>query len=452
MKLTIGENNNFFNLISILTLGVIIGTLSSYNSKVAIICALVTLTFLIIFYKFRTSTVVFLLFLLTLIPLINSYGISTAGVNISISDLYILLCVIFLVIFNNSIVKERSKNNFYMPCFTVTIILMIYVPISFFYNTPSEVLNIARNISYSIVTYLIIISISDYISFQKKLKIISLIVSLYTIITYFKIVGETNLYPLFRNAETFHVAMFCYFLISTIFSENNKYTILNWILILLLAVGIIVQQDRIQIIAVFVSIFITFTYLFFKNNKYRKRIALFLTLNGFFVYLIIKIIYIFNVKSIIGLLENYYNYRIKILFNTSGQLQSDTSLSIRSLQYKNIINETSTSIKNIFFGKGLAADYGNGITVVDSFWFWIFLNMGILGLIVFSYYLFTPLIKLVRTKNNLSKDQISIFSAYIGSLIVTISIPNMIMRIDDSVTFGILFALIHLFINEKARR
>lgn len=451
MKLIIGDKS-YFNLILGLVLSILIGTLSSFNLNVLIILTVSSIFLFFLLYKFRTSTIAFFLLLLTMIPMLSSYGFNIVGIKISISDIYILFCLIYLLVFNSSIVKEKEKYNLYLPCLIVAIILMLYVPISISYNNPAEVLNIFRNIGYSIITYLVIISVSDYRNLQKKIMIISFAVSLYTIFTYFKIVGETNLYPLFRNAETFHVAMFCYFLIKTLLNENKKNLIINWCLISLLAVGIIVQQDRIQIIAIFISILITFGYLLIKKSGAQKKIAIFFIYVSIVIYLAVKIIYAFKIQSVIGLLENYYNYRIKVLFNNNGQLQNDTSLSIRSSQYENIVDEVSSSFNSMFFGKGLAAEYSNGIVIVDSFWLWIFLNMGILGLILFSYYLFTPLIKLLKVKHSVDKEWVCLFSAYIGSLVVTISIPNMIMRIDDSVTFGILFALIHLFINKEIRR
>ncbi|SIQ90508.1 hypothetical protein [Domibacillus enclensis] len=444
---------NWRHLLLALMIGGSVGALSLLGTDIFSMIAIGLIIFtvsVLLYLKFRDMFVLTVTILVCFTPQISSIGVNIGSINVSVTDFVILFNVFYLFVTKKYLkifslyLKKPIIFNIFL---SLTMLLGIYLMFSV-YNDFGLALKLARTLLYSFFIFVLWIVYCKKEDTIRLVIFLSMATSTIVILTYIGIFISKGEYAIFRNAETFLAGAFCYLSIWLITAKDSKKTKMSAFIAMVLLVGaIVVQQDRVQIVAVVVSLLAAMLFLIIKRAFLFKRVfnlvfSFFAVFS--FIYLLVKLI---NNQGVNKMFESYYTNRILILFNNNGNLQLDTSLSIRVSQYQRIIEQNSENILTLLFGKGLAATYFGSTVVVDSFWFWIILNLGLVGFIFFIGFFAFPTLKILQyPKANLSAP---VFSYIVAAIIMSLTTPNMIYRVDDSVGVGIIFGMVYLLITTE---
>ncbi|MDW8516028.1 hypothetical protein [Priestia flexa] len=393
------------------------------------------------------------------IPKLGELGMNISFLKVSITDLIMLVFFIGLLI--KSLNKDLLSNKLFYILTFLTMLFLLYLA---FY--PSDNMSIAIKMTRNIFVYIwmgyIIVSswLSRNIERPEQLlmpfNLLLLITSVSSIIYYIFLYIEKKEFVLYRNAETFMASAFCYLIIYLIVNKLNKKTLfIMSITLICLFFSILIQQERVQIIAIISSIGITLSIaliLFFQSKVkiYFSRLILFIIGS---VSIITSVI--MNNEVLKGLFNNYILYRINVMFH-GNTLQLDDSLNYRTEEYKTIVEVVSSDIFSLIFGKGLAYIYLDGHFLVDGFWMWILLNMGLIG--VLTFILLYIYIIVVFFKMNKFNFTLPLFAFLISTTVMTLTIPNFIYRVDEAMSFCLFLSYLQFLkntcssVNEKEKK
>lgn len=405
--------------------------------------------------KNSSKILIYMYILACIIPGISNYGINViTGVKVSIVDFLTFFIIIFSLL-NKNFVKSFFVT-FKRDKYTIKILTSIFLYILFYglisilidNMNAANAIRIIRNIFlmlFSCLSLYYIFQNEDESRIIKELVLLSIVASVINIYNYKKNYDLINTYDISRNNETLLISLFIFFIFYMLTNELKfKKKISIYISITLILVAIVTQQERTQILAFVVAGIISFLYyLLF----YRDRLKIVSILRLIILILIIIAIMIFLYENNIffnGLINNYIVNRINLIYNNHN-FNADTSISTRGQEVRIIFNLVSQSIINALFGKGIAAQYcldGNNIAIVDSFWLWTFLDMGLIGVVVFGILFIYLLYNIFKIDN---KHRVPVLAFFIATVIMTLFTPNFIYRIDDCISFAILIAIIFKF-------
>lgn len=130
-------------------------------------------------------------------------------------------------------------------------------------------------------------------------------------------------------------------------------------------------------------------------------------------------------------------------FSNSGSFNPDTSLQIRLNQYETILSLVFSDPFSFLFGKGLGAEYWDGVFIVDSFWFWVILNLGIVGVAIFGALFINLFAIAFKDKQNCTP----VIASIVSFMIMSLTTPNLIWRVSDSITMGVLLFVVYTVLN-----
>lgn len=391
---------------------------------------------------------IYIIMMCTLIGSINSeLGISIAqGIKLNAID------IIFILFFIYEFIVKKRKLCLFNPIKWI-LIMFLFMSIGvigglFNGGQISSIIRILRNIVYILVMFFLTYSIytdKKSINISKDLIVFSWIAIINCLLNVLMSFKEYNWFIYYRENANFQVFMFVFLLL---YKDNNKKyskkAIFRAITIIFLGICIFLSQERLQILAVVISLVLKFVYNILcilrkkeiKINISAKKIVFKLILLAFIAIILVSILKIDYVQNYI----NYFiEYRIGSIFNGGG-FNSDASLDGRMLQINNIINRDWIYY---LFGSGTGSVYLSAIGythIVDGMWLWIFKDTGIIGiLLLFSIYL-SIIIEVKKVIYNKS----SIAFGLIAILVLQIFTPNIMLGISDSVFIGYILALICL--------
>ncbi|MBY0091553.1 hypothetical protein H7S74_22765 [Priestia aryabhattai] len=403
--------------------------------------------------KKNTKTLICIILISVMfIPKIGELGVNINFLKVSITDLIMLVLLSMLLI--KGLNKALLSNKlFYILTFLATLFLLY---LAFF---PSDNMSIAIKMTRNILVYIWMgyIVVSSW--FNKNIAqpeqsimpftLLLFITSVSSIIYYISLYIEKREFVLYRNAETFMASAFCYLIMYLVVNKLNKKTLLMIsITLICLFFSILIQQERVQIIAIISSIGITLSialilFIQSKVKVYFPRLILFIVGSVSLITYIIM-----NNEVLKGLFNNYILYRINLIFR-GNTIQLDDSLNYRTEEYKTIVEVVSNDIFSLIFGKGLAHTYLDGHFLVDGFWMWIFLNVGLLGIFVFV--LLYIYIIVVFFKMNKFNFTLPLLAFFISTTVMTLTIPNFIYRVDEAMSFCLFLSYLQFLKNTCSR-
>jgi len=224
---------------------------------------------------------------------------------------------------------------------------------------------------------------------------------------------------------------------------SNLFRLLTLLMLLICA---FLSQERLQILSILVSIFVTqmiraINYLrksYIVKINLRKLAAFSISI----LFVVGSIYYLSKIDYLRSYFEYYQKYRIASLL-TGNQFIGDQSLNIRIEQF-NIILFSNHGVLGLVLGNGLGSTYkistGNNY-IVDSVWLWILKDIGTIGIFIL-YLVYFRIFSLISS----IKFQTYAFIAGIVSVsFLMLFIPNFLISINDSFAFGYLLGLIELF-------
>ncbi|WP_234123165.1 O-antigen ligase family protein [Clostridium hydrogenum] len=395
---------------------------------------------------------VYIYILSCIIPGVSDYGISIAdGIKMSIVDILALLIIITFLLKKDSIKKIflsfRHNKNSIKVLASIAIYVLFYGYISIFINDISAI-RIVRNIFLVLFDYLVLNYMfcnEDENKIVKKLMLLGIVASVANIYQYKKRYDLSQSYDLFRSNETLLVSLFVFFIF---YIMTNKFKLSKnihvSIVTVLILIALITQQERTEIIAFAVTFILLFLYYIF-FYKERLKIA-YIIKSIIFIFIVLAIfVYFYNNNDFLnGLVNNYIKNRINIIYSNHS-FNKDTSLSTRSSEFVIIGDLMSKNILSFFCGRGLLAQYClNGVNTftVDSFWLWIFLDMGVIGVLIFSIFFVYIIFNIFKIK---SRYKMPVLGFCIATIVMTLFTPNFIWRLDDGLSFAILMAITFRF-------
>lgn len=382
----------------------------------------------------------------SLIGSINSIlGISLGnGIKINATD--IVLVVFFIYEF---IIKKRKL--YIIEPIKLIILMILLMSSQMFLGILNgaqigTMVRVLRNGIYILLMF--ILTYSHYknnkiVNIQRDLLIFSWIA---IINCFFNILVNYKKYSWFiyyRENSSFQVFMFVFLLLY----KNPKKERLSMILVRILTIVclglcIFFSQERLQIIAVIVSLSLKIIYSIgdvltkneIKINISRKSIPYKLII---IIIVSVLVTNIMKIEYINDYIDYFMKYRLGAIFNGS-KFQMDASLDGRAFQLHNILNRHWIFY---LFGSGLSSIYTSaaGPTyIVDSMWLWVFKDLGIVGiLLLFTIYLFIYI-----EISKMDYNKLSVRFGLVAILVLQIFTPNIMLGISDSVFIGYIIAMI----------
>lgn len=370
------------------------------------------------------------------------------GINITSSIKINLTDILFIIYFLWSFFIKGYKIRIFKPIKLILIMLFAMI-ISMFWGIVNgselgDSIRILRNILY--IFFMFHLSYNYYkdkenINVYNDFMIFSWVAIINCFVTVTIKYLENNWFMYYRENPSFQVFMFTFLLFyKPKGKESSMRVIVRNITIILLGLCIFFSQERLQIIAISISILISLMYMI-KNKKLElkvsnKKLFLFIVVGITAVLVIRKIL---SIKFVQDYIEYFIRYRINSVIYDNNFI-SDASLNARQLQFMNILNR---DFIYYLIGSGLGSLYMSAtgfIHIVDGLWLWIFKDMGIVGLILLICIYISILIEVKKIKFN----KLAIISGLLGILILQIFTPNIMLVISDSVFIGYILSIICL--------
>lgn len=389
----------------------------------------------------------FIIFCVLIGSINTNIGINiTSSIKINVTDILFIICFLW------SFFIKRYKIRIFRPI-KLILIMMFVMTVSMFWGIVNgaelgDSIRILRNILY--IFFMFYLGYNHYkdkenINVYNDFMIFSWVAIINCFVTVTIKYLENNWFMYYRENPSFQVFMFTFLLFyKPKGKESSMRVIVRNITIILLGLCIFFSQERLQIMAICISILISLMYrlmYMIKNKKLElkvsnKKLFLFIVV-GIAVLLVIR--NILNIKFVQDYIEYFIRYRINsVIYNNN--FISDASLNARQLQFINILNR---DFIYYLIGSGLGSLYMSAtgfIHIVDGVWLWIFKDMGIVGLMLLISIYMSIIIEVKKIKFN----RLAIISGLLGILILQIFTPNIMLVISDSVFIGYILSIICL--------
>lgn len=434
-------------IISSLILMSIVSIFSNNIATLGLLC--LVMLFVILINKFNIKSVVSIFIIFNLVPELSKMNFTIGPIQIQSAEITMVIAL-FLIVLNrnkyNVIIKHKLTVYIFILLF---ILLTISLYFSVLYLDIGPAIKIYRNVMYIVVVFYLMAATFNKRSFLYSLFITTSIISISTILFFVYKVGIDNEFKLYRNAESFLVLSFSYLFFSFINKEQRFSFRTNIIIVVTLVLNlgaIVVQQNRVQLIAVVVSVVFTLLVrlFLFKGNDQNVAKSIFKLITIISIITILfRLLLSLDEVFFNGFLNTYYENRISILFSNSGSFNPDTSLQIRLNQYETILSLVFSDPFSFLFGKGLGAEYWDGVFIVDSFWFWVILNLGIVGVAIFGALFINLFAIAFKDKQNCTP----VIASIVSFMIMSLTTPNLIWRVSDSITMGVLLFVVYTVLN-----
>lgn len=374
-----------------------------------------------------------------------------AGIKINITDILLIAWIIY------EFILQKKKLIKFTPIKYI-LLLLFYLSVSLQWGIINdapigESIRILRNFIYIVAMFWLVEN--NYRS-KKKLNIyrdllffswIAIINCLYNVIIDFI---ENSWFMYYRENASFQVFMFV-FLLFYKSEENLKLNKKIFIIItnVLLGICILLSQERLQILAVIISIMFYIVYQILTVTR-KKNITLKVSQKKIFyniigiIFIFIFIINILKIEFIQNYIEYFIKYRFKSVIGSDG-FKLDGSLNARLFQVINILNR---NLIYFFVGSGLGSLYLSStgyIHIVDGMWLWIFKDGGMLGLLLLMLIYLSIGIEL----NKVIENKLALKLSLITILVLQVFTPNIMLGISDSIFVGYILALICLERNKR---
>lgn len=396
---------------------------------------------------------IYIVMISVLIGSINTnLGINIGSViKVNITDILLILWIIY-----EFILKNRKLIKFTPIKYILLLLFLLLLSLQWGIINDASIgdsIRILRNFIYVVAMFWL--AYSSYIS-KKRLNIyrdllifswIAIINCLYNVIID---LIENNWFMYYRENSSFQVFMFIFLL----FYKSEESLKLNkkiFVIItnLLLGICILLSQERLQIVAVTISIVFYIIYQIFTATR-KKNILLKISPKKIFynivgvIFIVIFIANILKIEFIQNYIEYFMKYRLGSII-TNGSFQSDASLNARELQVINILNR---NLIYYFVGSGLGSLYLSAtgyIHIVDGMWLWIFKDIGMIGISLLMIIYLAIDIELKKVVDN----KLALKLSLIGILVLQVFTPNMMLVISDAIFIGYILALICLGRSKK---
>lgn len=375
----------------------------------------------------------------------NNLGINIfSGIKLNLTDLLLIITFFYLFIL------KKNKLYVFKPIKLVLILLLI-MGIQIFLGVINggelaDIIRILRNYVYILLMFWITVGHSkNRKNFYTPLIVLSWVAILNCIITVAIDLNKYNWFKYYRENSSFQVYMFIFLLL---YKNENKQTLINNLLqkitMIFLGICIFLSQERLQIVAVVLSIIFYYTnkiihILKDKKISYDFSFKRILVVSTTSLCTIVIILLVINNEYIKSYFEYFSEYRMGSILK-NGSLVMDSSLEGRLTQLKVILN---TNFMNFIIGRGLASKYlsaGGYTYIVDGMWLWIFKDLGLIGLLIifYMYYCINKEIK------KIPKNRDAILFGCISIAILQIFTPNIMLGISDSVFIGYIMGQIYI--------
>lgn len=384
-----------------------------------------------------------------LIGSINSIiGIGAGqGIKINATDIFLTMAFIYEFIINRKKIYIFNPIKWIILIFFLMSSTMIWGAMNG--GELGSMIRILRNIVYIILMFLIVNSSyrkKNEINIYKSIIVFCWVAIINCLINVAISFYRYNWFINYRENATFQVFMFIFLLLYK--DDNNdrlNRRLLRNITIIFLGICILLSQERLQILAVMISLLIR-SIVYSINILNKKGISIRLSLKhivyklimlGLCVFLLVLILRNDYIKNYI---DYFIKYRVGSIFSSNG-FKSDASLDGRALQVVNILNRNYIYY---LFGSGLSSLYMSTtglIHIVDGMWLWIFKDLGIVGIVI----LFIIYISIIREVSKVNINKLSIAFGLIAILILQIFTPNIMLGISDSVFIGYILSIIYLY-------
>lgn len=387
-----------------------------------------------------------------------TFGIDFGSARISISDIMALLCVVL------AMKRTRFPKNKATYCLIgLVAMLIVWVPLGLLSGgTLVSCFRVIRNWIFALETLYILYDHFLHIDKEKFLREIYIIGGiavadgLYNVLILYR---QNQWFMNYRVNATLFMALFGFVLFYE--DKNNKWHYsAKWILATFILLCSALSQERTQLVVEFIVLVLCISMLGIRKIKNSRNgfVVKRSTINkvGFAtVFLLLFVFVLTIVYRHSELLQNYYDYyvkyRIQLILNQSGQLQMDSSLSTRWIQFLNLtVNKLKSSeLLSLLIGSGTCSLYDAGYMytyVVDGMVLWILKDIGVVGL---SLYIFSCIKELKKIKE-LEKNTMAFFALIFAVILSSLFKPMVMHDIYDAFAFGAIWALIEC-VNKKQK-
>lgn len=375
----------------------------------------------------------------------DNIGISIlSGIKINVTD------ILFMIFFFCEFIIKKKKLRKFMPIkYILLLIILMSISILWGIFNESEVTAIVRVLrNYMYILLMFWLAYSNYKNKSSNIIYKDLIIMCWIAIINCLIevtIGfiDTNWFIHYRQNPTFQVFMFLFLILYKVEkNESINNIIIRRITILFLGLCIFFSQERLQIVAIAIGIFLGIIYRI-ANSLLKKQIKINIytiknnlimgTIIIFFMILILRIEYVQDY------INHFVKYRVNSVLSTNG-FEMDGSLSARSIQFINILN---VDWINWIFGKGLCSLYISAtgpIHIVDSLWLWIFKDLGVIGIFILMTIYLSIYVESTKVRKNSKAFKVGL----VGIMVLQIFTPNIMLLASDAIFIGYILSMICL--------
>lgn len=386
-----------------------------------------------------------------------SFGIDLGGMRISISDILAIIC------FARAL-KRTALTKSHSIAFILLLITMIilWTPLGIASGgTISQCLRVIRNWLFAFLSMFIIYDHFLRLDDEHVLKEVCIISGiavfdgLYNILTLYM---DNHWFKNYRVNSCLFMALFVFLLFYKTNRQSLKDNIIKWSMLVLILICSAMSQERTQLVidlfVVVVCLLLNVKKVGIKAGRIINKRTLQKTFGigiAFLFFVIVVWLVLKNNETIQEYIDYYLNYRIAILFDQSGKLQTDSSLNTRLVQVVNIVfnNLKFPEVFSLLVGNGTCSVYNAGYAntfIVDGMCLWIVKDLGLIGLFLFI----GSFIKEFQKADMFGQNSISYVAMILSFFVASLVKPAVMYDIYDAFAFGMILGLVEAaYIHQK---
>lgn len=363
-------------------------------------------------YRIRGNILWFVPFLL-----FSSVGIFCLGLGVYLNWLY--LPVILLALYLN--IKSKGHRVTVRPYILICLVYFMFCLFHGLINDvkPRQALQDIYGIIYFLVSYGVVLSYKFNDGYM--IKNISIIINLLIIVSCFNVFNTVFSIVQSQDQEGYRLLLFSIVGIGPglLFCLKNNIPVKKRcviILFLLSCFATLMSYSKQAYITVFIAFIIS---AFLYSNNIIK------TLRNLLIFGVVLLAF-FLVLSILADKMSIFNAISKVaLYNFNILFSEDALLSQESYRITEITQSVAAIKENIIFGIGFGNSYYQSGSNLDNWvhngWLWLWLDSGIIGVILIMIPLVLGFKKYFRTRKNVNSDQIFLLNTAV-IYIVTICV------------------------------